>query len=43
VDYYGVARHLKDEIPELRDQHHRVVAVFTSRGIADLADIEGCV
>ena len=53
VDYYGVARHLKealaaysaedvegalqslkDEIPKLRDQHRRVVDLFTSRGIA---------
>lgn len=62
VDYYGVARHLKDalaaysaedvegalqslkdEIPKLRDQHLRAVAVFTSRGITDIGDIEACV
>ncbi|MFU8807099.1 MAG: UvrB domain 3-containing protein, partial [Bradymonadaceae bacterium] len=61
VDYYGVARHLKealaaysaddiegalqslkDEIPKLRDRHHRVITVFTSRGIEDLSDIEAC-
>lgn len=62
VDYYGVARHLKealnayatediegalqslkDEIPKLRDQHHRAVAVFISRGIDTIEDMEGCV
>ena len=61
VDYYGVARHLKDalaaysaedvegaleslkdEIPKLRDQHRRVLALFTSRN-ADIADVEACV
>ncbi len=61
VDYYGVARHLKealqaysaedvegaleslkDEIPKLRDQHRRVVDLFTSRN-ADIADTEACV
>jgi type I restriction enzyme, R subunit len=59
VDYYGVARHLKqalaeyaaediegalrslaDEIPRLRDQHHRVMDLFRSRGVDDLADSE---
>ncbi len=62
VDYYGVARHLKealaayaaedidgalqslkDEIPKLRDRHHRAVDVFTGRDIADIADTEACV
>lgn len=62
VDYYGVARHLKealaaysaediegalqslkDEIPKLRDRHRRVIDVFTSRDIDDIADIEACV
>ena len=59
VDYYGVARHLKDalaayaaedidgalrslkdELPKLRDQHHRVVGLFASRGVEDLDDAE---
>jgi type I restriction enzyme R subunit len=62
VDYFGVARHLKealaayadedvegalrslkDELPKLRDQHHRVVDLFTSRGVADLDDTEQAV
>jgi len=61
VDYYGVARHLKealaayaeediegalqslkDEIPKLRDRHHRVVSLLESRD-ADLDDTEACV
>ena len=61
VDYYGVARHLKealavyaeediegalqsiqDEIPKLRDRHHRVVDIFVGRDVV-LSDIEGCV
>lgn len=52
VDYYGVARHLKealehyatedvdgalqslaDELPKLRDQHHRLKAMFANRGV----------
>ncbi len=59
VDYYGVARHLKealaayatkdiegalrslkDELPKLRDQHHRVMDLFVSRGVEDLDDPE---
>jgi type I restriction enzyme R subunit len=59
VDYYGVARHLKealaayaaediegalrslkDELPKLRDQHHRVMNLFVSRGVEDLDDSE---
>ena len=62
VDYYGVARHLKealaaysaedvegalqslkDEIPKLRDRHHRTVCIFTDRGIPDIEDTETCV
>ncbi|MCB9880144.1 MAG: type I restriction endonuclease subunit R, partial [Planctomycetes bacterium] len=67
VDYYGVARHLKDalkayakeevigalqsledEIPKLRDRHHRARHLFVSRGIADpcsgkASDIEACI
>jgi len=53
VDYYGVARHLKEaldayetddvagamhsiaeELPKLRDQHQRLLALFDERGIA---------
>lgn len=62
VDYYGVARHLKealsaysaediegalrslqDEIPKLRDQHQRVMAVFQGRGADPRRDVETCV
>lgn len=62
VDYYGVARHLKealaaysdediegalhslkDEIPKLRDRHHRVLQFFTDHGIADIADETACI
>jgi type I restriction enzyme R subunit len=61
VDYFGVARHLKealsaysaedvegalqslkDEIPKLRDRHHRVVGLFIDRGIEDIEDTEVC-
>jgi len=61
VDYFGVARHLKealavyaeediegalqslrDEIPKLRDRHHRAVDIFEGRDI-ELSDMEGCV
>lgn len=61
VDYYGIARHLKealaaysaedvdgalqslkDEIPKLRDRHHRAVAVFTDVDL-ELDDEEGCI
>lgn len=60
VDYYGVARHLKealaayseediegalrslkDELPKLRDQHARVVALFQEHGIAEIHTQEG--
>jgi type I restriction enzyme R subunit len=62
VDYYGVARHLKealdvysaediegalqnlqDLVPVLRNQHHRVLAIFLDRGLRSLSDTEGCV
>lgn len=62
VDYYGVARHLKealavyaqedvegalrsmqDELPKLRDQHMRVLAIFRDRGVDGIEDIEACV
>jgi type I restriction enzyme R subunit len=62
VDYYGVARHLKealaayaaedvegalrslkDELPKLRDQHHRAMNLFVSRGLGDLDDSEPAV
>ena len=62
VDYYGVARHLKealaayaaedidgalrslkDELPKLRDRHHRVMALFASRGVDDVDDSEPAV
>jgi type I restriction enzyme R subunit len=62
VDYYGVARHLKealaaysaediqgalrslkDEVPRLRDRRDRCVALFKSRGVANLSDTDACV
>lgn len=62
VDYYGVARHLKealaayadediegalksiqDELPKLRDRHHRCVDLFASRGVEDLGESEAAV
>ena len=42
-DIDGVLQSLKDEIPKLRDRHHRAVDVFTSRGVDDIADTEACV
>jgi type I restriction enzyme R subunit len=42
-DVAGALQSLKDEIPKLRDQHLRVVSLFTSRGIEDLADSEPAV
>ena len=60
VDYFGIARHLKealaaysaedvegalqslkDEIPKLRDRHHRVVALFTDRGVEHIRGHRG--
>ncbi len=62
VDYYGVARHLKealsaytdediegalqslaDEIPKLRDRHTRLLAIFQSRDVDPLTDMEAAV
>lgn len=62
VDYYGVARHLKEaldaysaedvegalqslnnEIPKLRDRYERAEALFTERGVQDVADTAPCV
>ncbi|MBZ0116161.1 MAG: DUF3387 domain-containing protein [Sandaracinaceae bacterium] len=62
VDYYGLARHLKealsaysaediegvlqslkDEIPKLRDQHTRVMALFQSRDVDPIREREGAV
>jgi type I restriction enzyme, R subunit len=42
-DIEGSLKSLKDEIPKLRDRHHRVVSLFTDRGIDDLHDTEECV
>lgn len=41
-DVQGALKSLRDEIPILRDQHHRVVSVFTDRD-AELADPEACI
>ncbi|MCC6877207.1 MAG: DUF3387 domain-containing protein [Sandaracinaceae bacterium] len=62
VDYYGLARHLKealsaysaediegvlqslkDEIPKLRDQHTRVMALFQSRDVDPIREGEAAV
>jgi type I restriction enzyme, R subunit len=42
-DIAGALQSLKDEVPVLRDRHARVVDLFRSRGIDDLADHEACV
>lgn len=42
-DIDGALQSLNDEIPVLRDRHLRVVDLFRSRGIENLADIEVCV
>jgi type I restriction enzyme R subunit len=42
-DIDGALQSLKDEIPVLRDRHLRVVDLFRSRGIENLADHEACV
>ncbi|ORC47818.1 restriction endonuclease subunit R [Burkholderia sp. A27] len=42
-DIDGALQSLKDEIPVLRDRHIRVVDLFRSRGIENLADHEACV
>jgi type I restriction enzyme R subunit len=34
---------VRDEIPRLTDRHHKVLAVFNSRGISDLMPIDPCV
>ena len=39
-DVEGALESLKDEIPKLRDQHRRVLDLFHSRGIEDIADTE---
>jgi type I restriction enzyme R subunit len=62
VDYYGVARHLKealaayseedvqgalaslkDEVPNLRARHVRVVDLFRRHGVETLEDAEACI
>jgi len=42
-DIEGALQSLKDEIPVLRDRHLRVVDLFRSRGIENLAEHEACV
>jgi len=42
-DVEGALQSLKDEIPKLRDRHHRVVSLFTDRGVEDIEDTEVCV
>ena len=42
-DIDGALQSVKDEIPKLRDRHHRAADLFTSRDIDDIADTEACV
>jgi len=42
-DVAGALQSLKDEVPVLRDRHLRVVALFRSRGLASMDDMEACV
>jgi type I restriction enzyme R subunit len=42
-DIEGALVSIKDELPRLADRHQRVLAVFHSRGIPDIADDEACV
>jgi type I restriction enzyme R subunit len=42
-DIEGALHSLKDEIPVLRDRHHRVIDLFRHRGIESLEDDEACV
>jgi type I restriction enzyme R subunit len=36
-------QNVRDEIPKLESRHARVIEVFTSRGIANVRDVEACV
>jgi type I restriction enzyme, R subunit len=42
-DIEGALRSLKDELPKLRDQRHRVMDLFVSRGVEELDDSEPAV
>ena len=42
-DIKGALTSLKDELPRLRDRHARTIAVFHSRGIESIDDVEACV
>ena len=42
-DIQGALQSLKDEVPNLRDHHARVVGLLRSRGIESLDDVEACV
>ncbi|MGM0557093.1 MAG: type I restriction endonuclease subunit R [Myxococcota bacterium] len=42
TDIEGAWREVGDELPRLDDRHHRVVSLFTTRGV-DIADTEDCV
>ena len=43
ADIKGALINIKDELPKLDDRHRRVVELFRSRGIEDIADIDACV
>jgi type I restriction enzyme R subunit len=42
-DIKGALINIKDELPKLDDRHRRVLALFSSKGIDDILDIDACV
>lgn len=42
-DIKGALINIKDELPKLDDRHRRVLALFSSKGIDDILDIDVCV
>jgi len=43
ADIKGALINIKDELPKLDDRHRRVVELFRSQGVEDIADIDACV
>lgn len=42
-DVDGALDSMADELPKLRDQHERVLAIFSDGGVSDIYDTEACV
>jgi len=42
-DIKGALVNIKDELPKLDDRHRRVLEIFRSVGIVDIADVDACV